>query len=211
MQVHTVFGSITDYTKGRIELVSGISRGNIMASILSIRFVALSAPAFLVVAAAAALTVVLPLSAAIAADPAAVARGKYLVTITGCNDCHTPGYFFGKPDMARFLGGSEVGFEMPGLGVFYGPNLTPDKVTGLGNWTDAQIVAAIQEGKRPDGRMLAPSMPWHAFAALTKQDVNAIVAFLRSLPPVVNKVPGPFGPTDTPTSFVMKIVPPPAK
>ena len=147
-----------------------------MASILSIMLVALSAPAFLIVAAAA-LTVVLPLSAAIAADPPAVARGKYLVAIAGCNDCHTPGYFFGKPDMARFLGGSEVGFEMPGLGVFYGPNLTPDKATGLGNWTDAQIVAAIQEGKRPDGRMLAPSMPWHAFAALTKPDVNAIVAF----------------------------------
>jgi len=165
-------------------------------------------PIMLVVVAA--LTVVLPLSA-IAADPAAVARGKYLVTISGCNDCHTPGYFFGKPDMARFLGGSEVGFEMPGLGVFYGPNLTPDKATGLGNWTDAQIVAAIQEGKRPDGRMLAPSMPWHAFAALTKPDVNAIVAFLRSLPLVANKVPGPFGPTDTPTSFVMKVVPPPAK
>ena len=189
---------------------AGISRGSILASIRSIMLIALSVPAFLVVAGAA-LTVVLPLSAAIAADPAAVARGKYLVTITGCNDCHTPGYFFGKPDMARFLGGSEVGFEMPGLGVFYGPNLTPDKATGLGNWTDAQIVAAIQEGKRPDGRTLAPSMPWHAFAALTKPDVNAIVAFLRSLPPVVNKVPGPFGPTDTPTSFVMKIVPPPAK
>jgi mono/diheme cytochrome c family protein len=182
-----------------------------MASILSIMLVALSAPAFLVAAAAAALTVALPLSAAIAADPPAVARGKYLVAIASCNDCHTPSYFFGKPDMARFLGGSEVGFEMPGSGVFYGPNLTPDKATGLGNWTDAQIVAAIQEGKRPDGRMLAPSMPWHAFAALTKPDVNAIVAFLRSLPPVVNKVPGPFGPTDTPTSFVMKIVPPPAK
>ena len=112
-----------------------------------------------------------------AADPAAIARGKYLVAIAGCNDCHTPGYFLGKPDMARFLGGSEVGFEMPGLGVFHGPNLTPDKATGLGGWTDAQIVAAIQKGQRPDGRMLAPIMPWHAFANLTKQDVDAIVAY----------------------------------
>ena len=60
------------------------------------------------------------------ADDAEIARGKYLVTISGCNDCHTPGYFFGKPDMARFLGGSDVGFEIPGLGVFVGPNLTPD-------------------------------------------------------------------------------------
>lgn len=145
------------------------------------------------------------------AQSKAVERGKYLVAIAGCNDCHTPGYFLGKPDMARFLGGSEVGFEMPGLGTFHGPNLTPDKETGLGNWTDAQIVAALQEGKRPDGRMLAPIMPWHAFAQLTKEDVNAVVAYLRSLPPVKNKVPGPFGPTEKPTQFVMKIVPPEKK
>ncbi|WP_421997030.1 c-type cytochrome [Reyranella sp.] len=148
---------------------------------------------------------------AAAADPAAVARGKYLVNLGGCHDCHTPGYFLGKPDMARFLGGSEVGFELPGLGVFHGPNLTSDRATGLGGWTDAQVIAAIQKGERPDGRMLAPIMPWHAFAALTPQDVQAIVAFLRSLPPVSNKVPGPFGSSETPTSFVMKVVPPAAK
>jgi mono/diheme cytochrome c family protein len=149
--------------------------------------------------------------AAHAADPAAVARGKYLVTIASCHDCHTPGYFLGKPDMARYLGGSDVGFELPGLGVFLGPNLTPDKETGLGNWTDQQIVAAIQTGARPDGRMLAPIMPYHAFANLTPPDVQAIVAFLRSITPVQHKVPGPFGPTQTPTSFVMKLVPPGAK
>jgi mono/diheme cytochrome c family protein len=161
----------------------------------------------LAAAAAAALTM-LPFVAD-AADPATIARGKYLVTIAGCNDCHTPGYFFGKPDMARFLGGSDVGFEIPGHGTFVGPNLTPDKTTGLGNWTDAQVVTALQKGERPDGRMLAPIMPWHAFANLTKQDADAIVAFLRSLPPVANKVPGPFGADQAPTTFVMKIVPPP--
>jgi mono/diheme cytochrome c family protein len=58
------------------------------------------------------------------AQDSQIKRGKYLVTLGGCNDCHTPGYFFGKPDLARFLGGSEVGFEIPGLGVFHGPNLT---------------------------------------------------------------------------------------
>jgi mono/diheme cytochrome c family protein len=137
-----------------------------------------------------------------------VERGRYLVTIGGCMDCHTPGYFLGKPDMARFLGGSEVGFEVPGLGVFYGPNLTPDKETGLGNWTTAQIVTALQKGVRPDGRELSPNMPWRALAHLTNSDVLAIVSFLKALPPVRNKVPGPFGPSDTPTSFVMKIVPP---
>jgi hypothetical protein len=68
-----------------------------------------------------------------AADPL-VERGQYLVNFGGCFDCHTPGYFFGKPDMARYLGGSDVGFEIPGLGVFVGPNLTPDKETGLGTW-----------------------------------------------------------------------------
>jgi mono/diheme cytochrome c family protein len=149
--------------------------------------------------------------AAVAADPATVARGKYLVTIASCHDCHTPGYFLGKPDMARYLGGSDVGFELPGLGVFHGPNLTPDKETGLGGWTDAQVLAALQTGVRPDDRVLAPIMPWHAFAALTKPDADAIVAFLRSLPPVSHKVPGPFGPTEPATSFVMKIVPPGAK
>lgn len=153
----------------------------------------------------------LPLASSIAADPAALARGKYLVTIASCHDCHTPGFFLGKPDMARYLGGSDVGFELPGLGVFHGPNLTPDKATGLGAWTDAEVVAAIQAGTRPDGRMLAPIMPYHAFATLTKQDVAAIVAFLRSIPAVQNKVVGPFGPTETPTSFVMKVVPPGAK
>ncbi len=153
----------------------------------------------------------LPWTSSFAADPDAVARGKYLVTIASCHDCHTPGFFLGKPDTARYLGGSDVGFELPGLGVFHGPNLTPDKETGLGNWTDEQVIAAIQTGTRPDGRMLAPIMPYHAFAALTKQDAEAIVAYLRSIPPVQHKVVGPFGPTEAPTSFVMKVVPPGAK
>ena len=142
-----------------------------------------------------------------AADPQ-VERGKYLVTLASCTDCHTPGYFFGKPDMTRYLGGSEVGFEIPGLGVFHGPNLTPDKETGIGGWTREQIVAALQTGVRPDGRILAPTMPWRALAELTKSDALAIAAFLESLPPVNNKVPDPFGPNESPTAFVMKVVGP---
>ena len=137
-----------------------------------------------------------------------LARGKYLVQFGGCIDCHTPGYFFGKPDMSRALAGSEVGFELPGLGVFYGPNLTPDKDTGLGNWTKQQIVTALQKGTRPDGRQLAPIMPWKAFANLTKRDANAIAGYLKSLAPLSNKVPGPFGSSEKPTSFIMKVVPP---
>ena len=53
-------------------------------------------------------------------------RGKYLVVVASCNDCHTPGFFLGKPDTAKYLGGSDVGFEIPGLGVFAGRNITPD-------------------------------------------------------------------------------------
>jgi len=141
---------------------------------------------------------------------ASVARGKYLVSLGGCLDCHTPGHFLGKRDLKRLLAGSEVGFEIPGLGVFYGSNLTPDKETGLGTWTNEEIATAITAGARPDGRELAPAMPWRDFAALTKADALAIAAYLKSLPPIVNKVPGPFGPTEKPSSFVMKVVPPDA-
>ena len=145
-----------------------------------------------------------------AAEPAQspVERGRYLVSFAGCTDCHTPGYLLGMPDMTRYLGGSDVGFEIPGLGVFHGPNLTPDMETGLGSWTEEQIVTAFTTGMRPDGRMLAPIMPYQGFANLTPADAMAIAAFLKTLPPVSNKVPGPFGPGEMPTSFVMRVVPP---
>jgi hypothetical protein len=112
------------------------------------------------------------------------------------------------PEMERYLGGSDVGFEIPGLGVFVGPNLTPDKETGLGDWTEAEIVTALQTGVRPDGRTLAPIMPWKSFAKLTKDDATAIAKFFKSLQPLKNKVPGPFGPNERPTVFIMKVVPP---
>lgn len=137
-----------------------------------------------------------------------IARGKYLVTLGGCSDCHTPGTFLGHPDMDKFLGGSDVGFDIPGLGVFPGRNLTPDKQTGLGNWTDAQIIKAMTTGVRPDGRTLAPIMPYLALSQLTPADAQAIVAYLRSIKPVANAVPGPFGPKEKPGVLVMTIVPP---
>ena len=135
--------------------------------------------------------IALPAFAAMA-DDSQITRGKYLVTLGGCNDCHTPGYFFGNPDMSRFLGGSDVGFEIPGQGVFVGRNITPDKETGIGSWTTEQIVKAIQTGERPDGRILGPIMPWHAFAKLTADDAMAIAAFLQSLNPVSNQLPAPY-------------------
>lgn len=151
--------------------------------------------------------IALPAFAAMA-DDTQITRGKYLVTISGCNDCHTPGYFLGKPDMTRFLGGSDVGFEIPGEGVFVGPNITPDKKTGIGSWTPEQIVKAIQVGERPDGRILAPIMPWRAFATLTADDAMAIAAFLQSSKPVSNQTPGPFKPGEKVSTFTFRIVPP---
>ncbi|HXP04145.1 MAG TPA: c-type cytochrome [Stellaceae bacterium] len=148
------------------------------------------------------------LSSPVWADDGPVERGKYLANLGGCLDCHTPGYFFGKPDMTLYLGGSDVGFQVGDLGVFVGPNLTPDKETGLGDWTPEQIATALTTGVRPDGRILAPIMPWRALANMTKSDVLALVAYLRSLPPVSHKVPGPFGITEKPSVAVMKIVPP---
>jgi mono/diheme cytochrome c family protein len=142
------------------------------------------------------------------ADDSQITRGKYLVTLGGCNDCHTPGYFLGTPDMSRFLAGSDVGFEIPGEGVFVGPNITPDEKTGIGSWTPEQIVKAIQGGERPDGRVLAPIMPWHAFATFTADDAMAITAFLQSLNPVSNRVPGPFKPGEEVSTFMFRILPP---
>jgi mono/diheme cytochrome c family protein len=137
-----------------------------------------------------------------------VERGAYLVVVAGCNDCHTPGFFFGKPDKDKYLGGSDVGFEIPGLGVFNGRNITPDKETGIGAWTDEQIATALTTGKRPDGRQLAPIMNYPAFVHLTKEDVAAVVAYLRSIPPVNNKVPGPFKPGEKVSIFTFSILPP---
>ena len=120
-----------------------------------------------------------------------VARGQYLVAVMGCSDCHTPGGLSPHPDMKRYLGGSDADFQMPGLGVFAPPNLTPDKATGLGNWRSDQIVTAFTTGVRPDGRILAPAMPWTDFSHLSKADAEAVAAYLKSLPAVSHKVPGP--------------------
>jgi mono/diheme cytochrome c family protein len=142
------------------------------------------------------------------ADEAQIERGRYLVQIAGCSDCHTPGHFLGKPDAARFLGGSDVGFEIPGVGIVYGPNLTPDDATGLGSWSADQIVAAIRTGATPEGRGLVPVMPWPNLSALSDKDAYAIAAYLQSLDPVANDVPGPVPPGEPAPSFVMRVVPP---
>jgi mono/diheme cytochrome c family protein len=121
-------------------------------------------------------------------------RGRYLAQIMDCGGCHTRGALLGQPDQALFLAGSEVGFELPGLGVFYPPNLTSDTNSGLGNWSVEDIVAAVTTGMRPDGRELAPIMPWRSYAALTPDDARALAAYIKTLPAVSYRAPGPFGP-----------------
>jgi mono/diheme cytochrome c family protein len=124
-----------------------------------------------------------------AADP--VERGRYLTTIMDCGGCHDTGAFTDKRPEGGHLAGSDVGFELPGMGVFYPPNLTPHPDKGTGRWSEADIVKAIRTGVRPDGRTLAPIMPWMNYAALTDEDAAAIAAYLKSMPPSEHQSPGP--------------------
>lgn len=124
-------------------------------------------------------------------------RGAYLARIMDCGGCHTPGALAGKPDMARNLAGSDIGFGIPEMGVFYPPNLTPDRETGLGKWSATEIIAAVRAGTRPDGRMLSPVMPWRSYAALTDDDAKALAAYLKSVPAVAHAAPAMVGPSET--------------
>ena len=137
-----------------------------------------------------------------------VERGAYLAHIMDCGGCHHTGAFTPQPNLETPLAGSDIGFEMPGMGVFYPPNLTPDKETGLGTWSDAEIIAAFTTGMRPDGRQLAPMMPWMSYAHITADDASALVAYLRSLKPAKHQVPGPFSATDKPTAPYFTVVAP---
>jgi mono/diheme cytochrome c family protein len=134
-------------------------------------------------------------------------RGAYLARIMDCGGCHTPGVFVGKPDHCRALGGSEIGFQIPGLGIFYPPNLTPDE-TGLGAWSEEDIVAAVRTGVRPDGRILAPAMPWHSYAALTDDDASALAFYLKTLAPVKHRAPALVGADAKPAAPYFTIVAP---
>lgn len=148
-------------------------------------------------------------------DP--VERGKYLVTVTGCNDCHTPfkmGVNGPEPDMSLMLSGHPEGMAMPPApaaqgpwiwagaatntafagpwGVTYSPNLTPDKETGLGGWTEDQFLRSMRSGKhwgQPDNRPILPPMPWQGYSQMTVDDLKAIYAYLRSIPAIRNLAP----------------------
>lgn len=137
-----------------------------------------------------------------------VKRGEYLATIMDCGGCHTTGALGGKPDPQRHLAGSEIGFQIPQLGVFYPPNLTPDRETGLGAWSEAEIVAAVRKGVRPDGRMLAPVMPYHNYARLTDADAQALAAYLKSLKPIRHQAPAITGASEKPGAPYLAVVAP---
>jgi mono/diheme cytochrome c family protein len=113
--------------------------------------------------------------------------GAYLASMGHCMLCHTPLNPNGQRDYAHRLGAG--GFVMDGgFGHIVTPNITPDRDTGIGTWSDADITRVLTTGERPDGRRLAAPMPIPYLARLTPDDRAALVAWLRTLPPVTNKL-----------------------
>jgi mono/diheme cytochrome c family protein len=160
-----------------------------------------------------------------ASEPAAagddpVARGRYLVTTSGCNDCHTPwrvGPDGPEPDMSRMLSGhpEDIRIDAPAQpdepwtvstigtntawsgpwGVSFTANLTPDQETGLGSWTLRNFVETIRTGRHMGrGRMILPPMPIPMYRHFTDGDLGAIFAYLQSIPAISNRVPEPLPP-----------------
>ncbi len=130
-------------------------------------------------------------------DSATVARGEYIFKHSWqCWGCHAAsGDANAPPSGGRAFDLRSIG---PGFGIFYSRNLTPDSATGLGAWTDGEIVQAIREGVRKDRHVLFPLMPVDWLKGISDQDALAVVAYLRTLPPVSNRVP------DNQVSFVAK-------
>jgi cytochrome c553 len=150
-----------------------------------------------------------------------IARGKYLVDIMGCHDCHTPmklGPNGPEPDMARALSGHPENVAVPPATLpagylaligatftsFTGPwgtsftrNLTPDKETGLGDWTVDEFIATMKSGReRGKGRPVLPPMPVQNLKALSDADIRSLFAYLQSLPAIKNRTPQPVEPPD---------------
>ena len=126
-------------------------------------------------------------SPAAAQAPGSVERGKVLMDgIVACGNCHVARGPQGQPLFDKGLSGGMVFDEKPFRAV--ASNITPDKDTGIGNWTDAQLARAIREGVRPDGSLIGPPMPMAFYRHLGDSDLAAIVAWLRAQPPVANKL-----------------------
>jgi mono/diheme cytochrome c family protein len=132
-------------------------------------------------------------TAGVTEDP--LARGRYLTNAMLCPLCHTPiGAEDGAYDTRFFLAGGMRVTAYP-WGVWYSRNLTPDPETGLGRWSEGDIVRALRTGVTPDGRRLDPmAMPWPWFSRLTDTDARAIATYLQALPPIRNPVPSPTRP-----------------
>jgi mono/diheme cytochrome c family protein len=121
------------------------------------------------------LVLLLAADPALAASPAEVARGKYIFGATGGCGCHT------VPKGPVNGGGRK--FDGP-FGTVYSSNITPDLKAGIGAWTDEQIITAIRLGRRPNGERLVPIHPFTAFNGMAEDDLKALAAYLRSVPPV---------------------------
>jgi len=142
-------------------------------------------------------------------SPARVARGKYLFeNVSGCGDCHS------EPDETRFAYPPKPGAFGKGQVIPSGNswkivavNLTSDPQTGVANWTDGQLIRAIREGIGHDGRPLFPQMPYSEFSNYSDEDVEAIVAYIRTIPPINNALPK----TEIgfPMNFIMRTIPKP--
>lgn len=115
--------------------------------------------------------------AAAPAESSLVARGQYLVEAAGCTACHTDVKGHGAP----FAGGRAL---KTAFGTFYPPNLTPDRKTGIGSWSDAEFLRALKQGIAPDGSYYYPAFPFTSFSHMSDADALAIKAYLFSLKPV---------------------------
>ncbi len=138
-----------------------------------------------------------------------IARGRQISYTSACHDCHTPGGLYGAPDSTRMLSGSELGWEGP-WGVSFPRNLTPDMESGIGSWSEKDIVTAIRTGIRPDLTPIMPPMPWPMYSHLSDEDAYALAAFLKSLPPVNHKAPDHIMPGATVSAARVSFPPPPA-
>jgi mono/diheme cytochrome c family protein len=131
----------------------------------------------------------LVLAASANAQSALVKRGDYLVnTIMTCGNCHSPKGPNGDIPGKEFSGG--LSWDEPPFKVT-APNITQDKETGIGKWSDADIKKLLRTGVRPNGVAIATVMPTGFYDILTDRDLNAIVAYLRTIKPIKNKVPDP--------------------
>ena len=133
------------------------------------------------------IAVIPALSHAQDSDEDLLARGTYLMEgIVACGNCHTPKTKDGVPIEELKLAGGFV-IEAP---IFraYAPNITPDKETGIGTWTDEEIIVAIRDGLRPDGTIIGPPMPSPFYRDISDTDARALVAYLRNIEPIRNVV-----------------------